>query len=57
MNILKSVSLPAAWQLLDEFEGIEYQRVLVPVYKVKEEQRLLYTVANLYEMSPPETSF
>ena len=47
VQLLITPRLAAAWPDLDAFEGLEYQRVLVPVFNDAEERRL-YTVANLY---------
>lgn len=53
VQILTSPLLVTAWTTLDRFEGSEYQRILVPVFKpasgseLTRDQRL-YTVANLY---------
>jgi gamma-glutamylcyclotransferase (GGCT)/AIG2-like uncharacterized protein YtfP len=49
VHVLTSPSLAAAWPTLDDFEGPEYRRILVPVFRPGPagEQRL-YTVANLY---------
>ena len=49
VQVLISPLLPAAWPALDEFEGPEYQRILVPVFT----ERRLYTVANLYAAGDP----
>lgn len=50
VRVLSSSALPAAWPRLDEFEGAEYRRVLVPVWSQgAAEGRALLTVANLYE--------
>ena len=52
IRVLKSSLLPNGWADLDEFEGHEYQRILVPVFCADAEtvgsDRRLYTVANLY---------
>jgi gamma-glutamylcyclotransferase (GGCT)/AIG2-like uncharacterized protein YtfP len=48
MQILQSADLPRHWPPLDEFEGPEYQRVLVPVLLASGWQ-----VANLYESIAP----
>ena len=53
IRILKSPLLPAGWKNVDEFEGPEYMRILVPVFHIEDadvaaEMRRLYTVANLY---------
>jgi gamma-glutamylcyclotransferase (GGCT)/AIG2-like uncharacterized protein YtfP len=47
VQLLISSQLPAHWSRLDEFEGAEYQRILVPVYRQGE----CLGVANLYEKS------
>jgi len=49
VKVLSSPRLAAAWPGLDRFEGPEYRRILVPVFKtVLTDERRLYTVANLY---------
>jgi gamma-glutamylcyclotransferase (GGCT)/AIG2-like uncharacterized protein YtfP len=49
VQLLVSPMLPAAWPMLDDFEGPEYRRVLVLVFKpVASAPRELSTVANLY---------
>jgi gamma-glutamylcyclotransferase (GGCT)/AIG2-like uncharacterized protein YtfP len=49
VQLLTSPRLAAAWPMLDDFEGVEYRRILVPVFtSVPGEEPRLYTVANLY---------
>lgn len=48
VHLLASPMLPGAWAGLDEFEGPDYRRSLVPVYAAGTRGRLL-AVANLYE--------
>jgi len=49
VQVLTSPSLAAAWPTLDRFEGPEYRRIVVPVFRLgPAEGRRLYTVANLY---------
>lgn len=49
VKVLTSPGLAAAWPALDRFEGPEYRRILVPVFRAGPgEERRLYTVANLY---------
>lgn len=53
IKVLKSNALPEGWRPVDEFEGPDYQRILVPVFYVQDlnsanQQLKLYTVANLY---------
>lgn len=45
VKVLKSPNLAGAWQMLDDFEGSDYQRVLVAVLQNDGE---FYTVANVY---------
>ena len=45
VKVLESRKLSEAWGMLDEFEGSEYQRILVPILRSDDE---LLTVANLY---------
>jgi gamma-glutamylcyclotransferase (GGCT)/AIG2-like uncharacterized protein YtfP len=50
VRVLSSAALRTAWPRLDEFEGSEYRRVLVPVWSQgATDDRTLLTVANLYE--------
>ncbi|HET8945843.1 MAG TPA: gamma-glutamylcyclotransferase, partial [Candidatus Polarisedimenticolia bacterium] len=46
VHVLESRGLPAAWTDLDRFEGPEYLRILVPVFRA--DARTFRTVANLY---------
>lgn len=53
IKLLKSRALASGWQHVDDFEGPDYQRILVPVFRVEletseEDARRLLTVANLY---------
>jgi gamma-glutamylcyclotransferase (GGCT)/AIG2-like uncharacterized protein YtfP len=48
VKLLVSEDLEHYWQRLDEFEGSEYQRILVPVYTGDSE----VAVANIYEARP-----
>jgi gamma-glutamylcyclotransferase (GGCT)/AIG2-like uncharacterized protein YtfP len=50
VQVFESKSLADAWLELDAFEGIEYQRVLIPVYSDDAEARLLY-LANIYALA------
>ena len=56
VKVLTSPMLATAWPALDHFEGSEYRRILVPVFRPgPADERRLYTVANLYaaaEASP-----
>lgn len=60
VKVLTSPLLPAAWPDLDRFEGPEYRRILIPVFRpALGDERRFYTVANLYaaaEASPGEAS-
>jgi len=49
VRVLTSRALADDWPRLDEFEGPDYRRVLVPVWSAGSEQRALLTVAYLYE--------
>ena len=52
VEVLTSTALPDDWPRLDEFEGDEYCRVLVPVWNTGDHaNRNLLTVANLYAIS------
>jgi gamma-glutamylcyclotransferase (GGCT)/AIG2-like uncharacterized protein YtfP len=47
--VLTAPRLATAWPTLDHFEGSEYRRILVPVFRPgPADERRLYTVANLY---------
>ena len=49
VQVLTSSLLAAAWPDLDHFEGPEYRRILIPVFRsLPADERRLYTVANLY---------
>ena len=56
VQLLTAPLLATAWPALDRFEGPEYRRILVPVFRPGlADERRLYTVANLYaaaEASP-----
>jgi hypothetical protein len=41
VQVFESESLAGAWQELDEFEGSEYQRVLIPVSRMRMRVALL----------------
>jgi gamma-glutamylcyclotransferase (GGCT)/AIG2-like uncharacterized protein YtfP len=56
VQVLTAPLLTTAWPMLDDFEGAEYQRILVPVFLTEAGSgqagaRQLYTVANLYAAS------
>jgi len=55
VRVLTSPLLATAWPALDRFEGPEYRRVLVPVFRPGpgDEGRRPYTVANLYAAADP----
>lgn len=63
VQVLTAPLLATAWPMLDEFEGLEYQRILAPIFSSEFSleqagERRLYTVANLYaatEASPRAT--
>ena len=49
VQLLTSPVLPTAWPELDRFEGPEYRRILIPVFRpAPAGERQLYTVANIY---------
>ena len=50
VQVFESESLTDAWRELDEFEGSEYQRVLIAVYSEDADARLLYS-ANIYALA------
>jgi hypothetical protein len=45
VQVFRSLDLPAAWPRIDEFEGVDYRRILVPVAV---DDGLL--VANIYQV-------
>lgn len=47
ITLFTSPQLPLHWPRLDEFEGEDYRRILVPLYRDGQ----FITVANLYEAS------
>ncbi len=49
VKMLVSPELPEHWKRLDEFEGAEYVRILVPV---EDEGSGLIGVANIYALRP-----
>jgi hypothetical protein len=52
VQVLASARLPEGWARLDAFEGLDYRRILVPVFVPDATgERRLYTVANLYAVS------
>lgn len=49
VHVLAAPGLVASWPALDDFEGAEYRRILVPVFSPGAgDERRLHTVANLY---------
>ena len=50
VHVLQSNELPDAWPELDAFEGVEYRRVLIPVYG-DDTGVLVKTGANIYEIA------
>lgn len=52
VKVLKSPNLSSAWQMLDDFEGPEYQRILVAVLHNDGD---IFTVANVYAAAGAET--
>lgn len=55
--VLASDALRQAWKELDLFEGVEYRRVVVPVWSTTiRTDRALVTVANLYEAADEPAS-
>lgn len=49
VKVLTAPKLAGAWPDLDAFEGVEYRRILIPVFHPgPAHDRRLYTVANLY---------
>ena len=54
VQVLTSSQLATSWPTLDRFEGPEYRRILVPVFRLgPADERRLYTVANLYAAAEP----
>lgn len=57
VHVLTSDRLPAAWGRLDEFEGAEYCRILVPIFaRDSAGERSVRTVANLYAVADDASS-
>jgi gamma-glutamylcyclotransferase (GGCT)/AIG2-like uncharacterized protein YtfP len=55
VQVLTSPALATAWPELDRFEGPEYRRILVPVFRPgPANERQLYTVANIYAAAADE---
>jgi gamma-glutamylcyclotransferase (GGCT)/AIG2-like uncharacterized protein YtfP len=52
VRVLTADGLPDHWPILDEFEGTEYRRILVPVL----DNRGAPDVANLYECVPGDAA-
>ena len=52
VQLFRSAELAAHWKRLDEFEGEEYRRILVPLFRAG----VLVTVANLYAAASAEPS-
>ena len=48
VELLESEHLPAHWQRLDTFEGVDYRRIVVPVFGVDDASGGL--LANIYEI-------
>jgi gamma-glutamylcyclotransferase (GGCT)/AIG2-like uncharacterized protein YtfP len=56
VKVLTAPLLATAWPTLDRFEGPEYRRILVPVFRPGlADERLLYTVANIYAAAGAST--
>ena len=54
VQLLISAALPAEWPALDDFEGPDYRRILVPVLRTDPSgERRLHTVANIYAAASP----
>jgi gamma-glutamylcyclotransferase (GGCT)/AIG2-like uncharacterized protein YtfP len=51
VKLLVAGSLRDSWPKLDEFEGDDYRRSLVPVFADDDERRLI-AIANVYECRP-----
>lgn len=53
VHVLRSSELPGAWPMLDQFEGADYLRILVPVFSPAAARIDWPTaVANLYAAAP-----
>jgi gamma-glutamylcyclotransferase (GGCT)/AIG2-like uncharacterized protein YtfP len=50
VQIFESAELPNAWKALDEFEGIEYRRVLIEVFSEDSDDESMF-VANIYALA------
>lgn len=53
VSLFVSPELPAHWARLDAFEGPEYLRLAVPVYRVEEGTESVVGIANLYAAREP----
>ncbi len=54
VQLLIATALPAAWRELDDFEGPDYRRILVPVLHTDPSgERRLHTIANIYAAASP----
>jgi hypothetical protein len=49
VQLFVSPDLPGHWDRLDRFEGEDYSRILVPLFR----DRAVVEVANLYQLSGP----
>ncbi len=57
VQVLTSPRLPDAWGRLDEFEGAEYCRILIPIFATDAAgTRTFRTVANLYAVADAASS-
>lgn len=57
VHVLTSAALPSAFTVLDEFEGSEYRRILIPVFEAgPATARQLHTVANIYAAATAPSS-
>ena len=50
VQVLESPALASAWPELDEFEGEEYRRTIVPVYAEEPEAHVIFE-ANIYALA------
>lgn len=49
VHVLESRDLARSWQHVDDFEGVEYRRILIPVYG-EDGNAAPLAVANIYEV-------
>ena len=51
VQVFESPALRDAWPELDDFEGDQYRRTIVPVYSAEHDTRVMFE-ANIYALAP-----